>query len=374
MREAGRDPAEVAYFCVDGTSGSMVLTNANLRPVSRALMYNSKGFDAEAKRIAEYAPNAHITQGSNSALARALRLLDKAPQADHLLHQADFVAAKLTGIGGQSDVMNALKTGIDPETADWPDWISELLPSAVLPKAHALRTPFGVLVHPDVIALGFAPSAQVLAGTTDSIAAFLAAAPLEPGVGVTSLGSTLAVKMLSARRIDDPAAGLYAHRVGNVWLVGGASNTGGRVLAEFFSPQRIRELSAQIDISAPTNLDYYPLLDLGERFPVNDPLLEPRLTPRPKDDVQFLHGLFEGIARIEAQCYAVIAAKGGGCPHRVLSAGGGTTNSAFFAIRAKELGLMPERPTQSEAAFGTAQIAFLSADKTYPPRQERMTK
>lgn len=44
---------------------------------------------------------------------------------------------------------------------------------------------------------GLPPSCQVVAGTTDSIAAFIAANATEPGYAVTSLGSTLAVKMLS---------------------------------------------------------------------------------------------------------------------------------------------------------------------------------
>lgn len=44
---------------------------------------------------------------------------------------------------------------------------------------------------------GLPSSCQVVAGTTDSIAAFIAANTTEPGHAVTSLGSTLAVKMLS---------------------------------------------------------------------------------------------------------------------------------------------------------------------------------
>jgi hypothetical protein len=43
---------------------------------------------------------------------------------------------------------------------------------------------------------------------------------------VTSLGSTLAIKLLSETRIDDARYGLYSHRLGSSWLVGGASNTG----------------------------------------------------------------------------------------------------------------------------------------------------
>ncbi len=41
---------------------------------------------------------------------------------------------------------------------------------------------------------------------------------------------------------------------------------------------------------APTGLDFYPLASPGERFPVNDPGLAPRLEPRPEDDALFLQG------------------------------------------------------------------------------------
>ncbi|NDR58706.1 FGGY-family carbohydrate kinase [Aliiruegeria sabulilitoris] len=361
LRTDGQDPAGIGHACVDGTSGTMLLTDADLVPVSRALMYNSKGFDAEAERIAALAPDPHIARGSGSALGRAMRLVSEAPGARHLLHQADFIAARLTGIGGQSDVMNALKTGVEPDTGEWPDWIVSLLPEGLLPEAHPLGTPLGTLRGDLARELGLPANVQVHAGTTDSIAAFLAAAPLEAGVAVTSLGSTLAIKALSRARIDDPARGLYSHRVGNVWLVGGASNTGGRVLRHFFSDAELAALSEKIDAAQASDLDYYPLIEPGERFPLNDPELQPRLEPRPADDAAFLHGIFEGIARIEAQCYAAISDADGERPTRVLSAGGGAQNPVFTAIRARHLGLTPENAAETEAAIGAARIPLMTA-------------
>ena len=77
---------------------------------------------------------------------------------------------------------------------------------------------------------------------------------------------------------------------GDSWLVGGASNTGGVVLRQYFSNQQLQELTSQMDISQPTGFDYYPLVKPGERFPINDQNLLPRLEPRPVDDVKFLQG------------------------------------------------------------------------------------
>ena len=359
LEDCGYAGGEISRIAVDGTSGSMVLCDMALRPVGRALMYDSGGFEAEAAEIARHAPPSHITRGPNSALARAMRLVaeDVDGLACHLLHQSDFIAAWLIGRGGHSDHNNSLKTGLDPVTGRWPDWIGELIDAALLPVAHTVGTPISEVGSDVARRLGLAPSAVVCVGTTDSIAAFLAAAPPETGTAVTSLGSTLAVKMLVRERIDDPAIGLYSHRLGNAWLVGGASNSGGAVLARYFSSEDIARLSDRIDPTVPSGLDYYPLIRAGERFPVNDPDIAPRVSPRPADDVTFLQGLLEGMARIEARCYREIEKRGGGFPDTIRSAGGGAGNPAFTDIRARALGVSPICAKDVEAAVGVARVA-----------------
>uniref|UniRef100_A0A0E0AIN6 Uncharacterized protein n=1 Tax=Oryza glumipatula TaxID=40148 RepID=A0A0E0AIN6_9ORYZ len=117
---------------------------------------------------------------------------------------------------------------------------------------------------------------------------------------VTSLGSTLAIKLLSNARVDDARFGVYSHRLDDMWLVGGASNTGGAVLRQLFTDDQLVALSHEIDPSVPSLLDYYPLPKRGERFPVSDPNMMPRLQPRPESDTAYLHGILESIARIEA--------------------------------------------------------------------------
>ena len=360
LEAAGIDPKEISRIAVDGTSGSMVLTDANLTPVTRALLYNSAGFTAEAEAIAQHAPDPHITRGTGSALARLLRLQseDRDHRAVHMLHQADFIMAKFIGRGGFSDHNNALKSGFDPEREAWPIWA----------KAAGVRSELLAKVRPagaevDLISpvwadhFGLSSAVMIHAGTTDSIAAFLACAPLESGSAVTSLGTTLAVKLLSPLRIDAPELGLYSHRLGDHWLVGGASNTGGGVLRHFFSVAQMKSLSAQIDPETPSPLDYYPLLVAGERFPINDPNLEPRLTPRPASDVAFLHGLLESIARIEAQSYRAMEALGAGYPDKIFTAGGGGSNSVWTQIRQRVLGVEIETPKDTEAAIGVARLA-----------------
>jgi sugar (pentulose or hexulose) kinase len=109
--------------------------------------------------------------------------------------------------------------------------------------------------------LGLRRDCLVCAGTTDSIAAFLASGASTPGVAVTSLGSTLVLKLLSRTRIEDSRFGIYSHRLGDLWLTGGASNTGGAVLRQFFTDEQIKHLSCQIEPSTESSLNYYPLLN-----------------------------------------------------------------------------------------------------------------
>lgn len=362
LKNIGRRLHDITGICVDGTSGTMVLTDAQINPVSPALMYNSAGFDQEAIEIARHAPDVHITKGSNSALARALRLQSQggAAQAVHLLHQADFIIAKLRGAGGVSDENNTLKLGFDPASGVWPDWFGQVgLNTDLLPRPLAAGAPIGPIARNVAQDLGFSNTTTIHAGTTDSIAAFLAVAPLQLGAAVTSLGTTLAIKVLSKARIDDPSCGLYSHKIGGYWLAGGASNTGGGVLAQLFTPQQLMELSARIDPQVASPLDYYPLLTPGERFPINDPTYPPRMTPRPASDVDFLHGLLDAIARIEAQCYQAIKDQGGDLPARIFTAGGGASNPVWSKIRARHLGLAPESAHHSEASVGAARLVQL---------------
>lgn len=90
------------------------------------------------------------------------------------------------------------------------------------------------------------------------------------------MGSTLAIKLLSTKRVDDARYGVYSHRLDDKWLVGGASNTGGAILRQLFTDEQLERLSQEINPTVASPLDYYPLQSSGERFPIADPNLAPR--------------------------------------------------------------------------------------------------
>ena len=348
---------QTAAIAIDGTSATVLLCDRNHTPLVPALLYN----DARGS-IPEVVPTDSPAHSATSSLSKALWWHQNLPaatlnKAHYLVHQADWLSSLLHGQPGISDYNNALKLGYDPQTLQYPDWLMALAISSWLPKVLAP----GVAISPiqTQIAQRFElpTNCIIKTGTTDSIAAFLASGASSIGDAVTSLGSTLVLKLLSSVAVNDAPSGIYSHRLGHHWLVGGASNTGGAVLRHYFSDQELDSLSQLIDLEHPSGLDYYPLLSAGERFPVNDPALCARLTPRPKESVTFLHGLLEGIANIEALGYQKLSTLGGGSVNRVYTAGGGAKNTTWQALRAQILGVPLEPALHTEAAYGTARLA-----------------
>lgn len=376
-----RVPAQhIEALAVDGTSGTVLLTDAAHQPLGEALMYSDAHAVDEAAAIAGVAPADHPARGATSPLARLLRLQrrfgdDRAAQRGpgaaahraprHLQHQADWVAGRLAGRAGLSDDTNALKLGHDPATGRWPDWFDALgVRREWLPQVHAPGHPIGRVDAAIAQRLGLAPATLVASGCTDGVAAVLATPAAEPGDAVTSLGSTLVLKQLATAPVVDVQRGVYSHRLGSLWLPGGASNTGGAALARWFTPVQLAELSAQLLQRAdePSGLDYHPLPAIGERFPVADAAMRSRTDPRPAEDLRFLHGLLEGIARVEAEGYRCLGRLGAPPPRRVFTVGTGAGNGAWTRIRQRVLGVPVQPAPHGEAAVGAARLARWAAD------------
>ena len=326
-------------------------------------MYNDARAVKESQTIANITPVQSAAHGVSSGLSKALYQLNnkQLPSNSKLLHQADWINFNLGAPLGISDENNALKTGYDPINRCWPDWIDKVLDRTLLPTVVPVGMVIGQLSASLCKQFKLKTVPNIVAGTTDSVAAFIATGANEIGDAVTSLGSTLVVKLLTEQPLFVPEQGIYSHRLGDQWLVGGASNTGGEVLKHYFNSQQLEQLSKQIDLNSPPP-EYYPLLSKGERFPVNDPELQPKLTPRPDNDAQFLHGLLNGIANIEKQSYHCLQQAEVAKLTSIRSAGGGANNTIWQTIRQKKFDIPIISARQTEAAYGSALIAIKTKD------------
>ena len=350
-----------------GTSGTSLLCDATGTPLLPALLYSDNRARSQAKRISELAGGQHLAATPTSSLAKLLWLQSQAEArtARYFLHQADWLAFLLHDRPGISDYHNCLKLGFDVERLRYPGWMQSHEMAPLLPQVAEPGETVASIALNVARRFGLPAECIVRAGTTDSIAAFLASRASKAGQAVTSLGSTLVLKLLSEVRVEAVEYGVYSHRFGKNWLAGGASNCGGLVLDRIFGKDRLAALSAGIDPCAGSGLDYYPLPVPGERFPVNDPDLPPRLEPRPADDVLFLQGLLESMARIEAMGYRRLAELGATPVASVMTAGGGAANAAWLKIRSSTIDAPISIAPHTEAAYGCARLALLGNKSLY---------
>jgi len=364
-RLAAQQPlGAVAAIAVDGTSATLLCCDAAGAPLGPALMYHDARAIEQAREIAAFAPPESTAHGPTSSLAKLL-WLDAAGRtrgARFAVHQADWLAGRLAGRQGISDENNALKLGYDALNRRWPDWLNRPgIPRALLPEVVPAGRPIGPLDPGWRKRWGFGATTRLVSGTTDSTAGFIATGA-GPGEAVTSLGSTLVLKVCAGRPVYEPHHGVYSHRLGDHWLVGGASNSGGAVLRGYFTDAEIERLTARLQPGQPTGLDYYPLPATGERFPEYNPGLAPRLEPRPADDAVFFQGLLEGMAAIERRGYRLLEELGTPYPLRVYSVGGGAANAAWREIRQRLLGIPVVLAEHQGAAYGAALLARRGAE------------
>lgn len=367
----------IQAIAVDGTSSTVLLCNDTGQPLSPVLMYDDQHAKSQATFLQKYAPKNSVVLNFTSGLAKVLYLIElhRPEERFHIVHQADWIAGQLCRRFDFSDYNNALKTGFDPINKIWPLWLLDLFDELKINPESLPRvvSPGSLISNIDPLIaneLGLPIDVEIIAGTTDSTAAFIASSdnltqPHKKGDAVTSLGSTLVLKVVSDIPINDPVHGIYSQPFGPLWLVGGASNSGGAVLQYYFNDEQMLALTKKLKPEISTNLNYYPLISAGERFPINDPDLAPRIMPKVDDDATFFQGLLEGMAEIEHTGYKLLEQLGAPYPSSVQTAGGGAINKKWQQIREQKLGVPITAATHTAAAYGAAKLAakkYLSAE------------
>jgi len=230
---------ETSAIAVDGTSSTLLLADSAGHPLTPALMYNDQRASAQKAALAALAPPHTPVHSPSSSLAKLLWLLKHTcTPASHALHQSEWVSGRLCGRYDLGDENNCLKLGYDPVGQSWPTWMKKLqLPQGILPSVVSPGTIMGAISRASAASTGLPEDCLIIAGTTDSTAAALAAGLEQPGDALTSLGSTLVCKLLSDTPLFDSRYGIYSHHIFGKWLTGGASNVGGTVLRRYFSDE-----------------------------------------------------------------------------------------------------------------------------------------
>ncbi|MBV9691622.1 MAG: FGGY-family carbohydrate kinase [Ktedonobacteraceae bacterium] len=372
---AANIPVEAGIaLCISGTSGTFVPLDAAHHPLRPALMYSDSRAVDEAARCNEAL--AALTQrmgyrfNASFALPKLLWLATHEPhtwaRTALVAHQADYLVGQLTDVWGISDYANVLKTGYDLLDERYPDAIAQVLNLSLecFPRAVTSATPLGCLLPSLASALRLRPQLLVVAGTTDGCASQFAAGAIEPGEWVSSLGTTLTIKGVSTQLITDVQGRVYCHRhPGQGWLPGGASNTGGEVLARRFPAADLTAYDKRAAQLVPTALLSYPLVRRGERFPFVAPQAEgfviglgSEAEAAVQADMSYAAAL-EGVALLERLAYDVLTDLGATVSGPIRTVGGATRSSLWLSIRASVCNRPFTVPLVSEPAMGAAVLA-----------------
>jgi len=374
----------IVSVAIDGTSGTVIIVHPESgEPLYKAMMYNEK-FEVGAQYLASEScrvPDGHVTRSSTSALSKLAHYFANEhpkPSSYKLLHHADWLSYKLHENMGVSDFNNSLKLGFDPGSETYPQWMldlpfAEALPKTMLPPGARI----GVVQNPRAKEFLSNPECIVCTGTTDSVAAFIASGANEPGDACTSLGSTLAWKLISEARVDDASVGIYSHKIGDqYWLVGGACNTGGNILRAFFTNDELQSLTDTIEMENMFELNLFGVRDAdffksnaGGDFglEVSDAVKKCESERETcENDAVFLCKIFSSIAKAEKRCYDNANAMGASEKlKKVYTSGGGAANATWCKMRSSCLSIDNKSGSTidvvaseyTEASYGTALLA-----------------
>ena len=355
------DLIKINHLIMDATSSTVLLCSPQGNALTDALMYNHQQATQEAKQIqnAKGFDAKTTAQGASSTLAKVLFLLKNNLKNNFssppiICHQIDFLNHYLCDCLNITDENNALKLGYNSNTQQWPNWITQLLTPLTLPKVVAPGTVLGNITTQRASQYGFSPTLKIHAGTTDSIAGFLASGASQVGDTVISLGSTLAIKMITPSPLFNTQYGIYSHKLKNNWLVGGASNSGGAVLLNAYTLPEIEYLMNSLNDLTQNDLkvsnQYYPLNSMGERFPISDPFFKPKMPPKPKQELilnptsltdrailnahqTYFLNLIKGLVYIEDLAYKKLFQKTQQAINNLYCVGGGDKNLLWQQCR-----------------------------------------
>jgi len=361
--------AKVLGLSVDATSGTIVVIDSHLRSFGPALMYDDGRAREEAAEVNQVGSSRwremSYRMQPSWALPKAV-WLDRngaLPQSSRVVHQNDFINARLASKLLSTDSSNALKTGYDLIRTEWPTEVMEALrfDSSRLPNVVPPGTLIGETSLQAQAETGIPSRVPIYAGMTDGCAAQIASGTISAGSWNSVMGTTLVIKGVTPCLMHDPFGVIYSHRSPDgMWLPGGASSTGAGIIAKEFDRGELALLNEAALSADPTGLSVYPLAGKGERFPFFTPDAEGFTIGQANSQQMRYRSVLEGIACIERLSFDVLRSLGAPVDGNFTILGGATNSEAFNQIRADILQRSLTIPTVPESAFGMAVLAAAS--------------
>ncbi|MCC3355931.1 FGGY-family carbohydrate kinase [Bacillus sp. REN16] len=362
---------QVIAISVTSTSGTVIPVNKNYEPIGPALMYSDKRSYHEAEHCKEASRSLSLEDytpfNTSYGLPKILWFIKKFPEKvgeiNLWCHPTDYIIGKLTNNWGITDYTNALKTGYHLEKEKWPSYLFNtlMLPHSWFPEVVHSGKIVGYISDEVAELIGFSAKVKVTAGITDGCASQIASGALSPGDWNTTIGTTLVIKGVTIKKINDPLGRIYNHKhPKGFWMPGGASNTGADWVSRNYESKELGELTKQAEGLIPTSIQSYPLQQKGERFPFIAKQAV-GFDSRNGGRAELFAARMEGVSYIERLSYEMIERFGTEIKS-IFTAGGASKSDVWLTIRANVMQKPIYKMKHMEGAVGSAIIA---ASETY---------
>ena len=401
MLEAqNRSARTIVAGAVDAASGSVVLLDGNNVPLRNAVTQSDQRARSEAEHVNAVSHSLQRKLGfcfdASFTLPKLLWLARHESETwnkmRRVVHVADYIVGKLTGVFDQSDPSNALKTGFDLIDFEYPGFIESELGIELERLPHVIRT--GELVahvsEQGSADTGLDRTTRIVAGMDLGLASQVASGARRIGDWNTVLDDTLTFKGLTKNPLVDPVGRVcnYLHPLG-YWMPSCGSNVGARARDERFPNADKTAFDHAALALAPTALLVYPRVADGESFPINHVDTQPFVQGLAKSDRELYAAYLEGIAYVERLAYAMLKSMGAEIRERIYSSGNGANSIEWMQIRADVLGMETARTQNASAAMGSAIIAasrtlfdsiaeasaqMIKVDRVVTPRNEMVAR
>lgn len=382
LEQGGGRAEEITAISVDATSGTMLALGGENNALTPGIMYNDPRAFAEAEMVREYARGLEQQLGYKVNASFGLpKILWLQAHTDggvkRYAHQQDFIIGRLSGEYGVTDYSNALKTCYDLVAKEWPAFIGTLgIGPELLPRVVAPGEIIGTIQKSAAERTGLSEKTMVVAGATDGYASALSAGISECGDWSSIIGTTMVMKGIEEKLITDKHGRIYSHlHPQGYWLLGGASNIGGRCLNENFNKSRFDEYNGYAADLTPTGLACYPLTDVGERFPFLNAEARGIMPGTEADPRRKYAALMEGVGYAERLSFEMLEGLGCKIKDEIFTAGGACKADVWLQIRSDILNKALKVPEQTDAVMGAALLASLATGyKTLAEASKNMVR
>lgn len=237
--------------------------------------------------------------------------------------------------------------------------ITQTMLPQVVPATHRLQWRGAIAEQ-----LGVPPDCPFFIGGADGCLANLGSGLMEPGQIALTIGTSGAVRLTHRSPQTDPSLGLFNyHLLGDYYVLGGASNNGGKPLewvyelmgASFNDLSEMIEAAARVDAAG---LTFRPYL-YGERAPIYDATATAAFegVSGRHQPVHFVRAVLDGVTEnLLAILRQLVVAYG--APDRLVASGGFTRSDWWVEQFARRSGYeVTVADTPQASAYGAALMA-----------------